>query len=317
MLDFSISKSAHLVLKTFPFLLLRAAVYFGIAAAYVVVTTGAAGIGFGIGALAGQTGRTAGAFWGAIGGFAFMTFILWWLREYILYLVKAGHVAALVQFYDERTPPAGHSQIGYAVNVVQQRFIGVSSLLALDRLVQGVVKSLVTLADFPALILPAAPNALRSAINTALQAAAGFVDEVILAYNIRVRASDPWDGAKNGLILYSQNHDKLIKNALLLAGAAYGMAFLVFLIALAPAAAFAYASPGGSSLIAILLAIVFAWSVKQAFIEPFVVASMIQLYFETIDGEKPNASWDTRLTEISPDFRELKTRIGTTPPFKI
>ncbi len=311
-MDFSIGTSFRLVLRTFPFLLLRAAVYFGIAAAYVVVTGGGAGVGFGVGALAGQTGRTAGAFWGAIGGFTLTTFVLWWLREYILYLVKAGHIAALVQLYDGRKLPPGQGQIGHAVSVVQQRFIEISVLFVLDRLVQGVIKTLVGLVNFAAMIFPGSGNALVSIVNAVLQVAVGFVDEIILAYNIRTRATDPWSGAKDALILYAQNHWKLIKNALLLSAIAYGLAFLVFLIALAPAAAFAYASPGGSSIIAILLATVFAWSAKKAFLEPFIIASLMQVYFRAVDGQKPDRGWDERLTETSAHFRELKSRIGTT-----
>lgn len=312
-MDFSIGTSFQLVLRTFPFVLLRAAIYFGIAAAYVVMTGGGAGVGYGIGALAGSSGRTAGAFWGAVGGFGLTTFMLWWLREYLLYLVKAGHIAALVLHYDERTPPAGQGQIGYAVGVVQQRFIEISVLFAVDRLVKGVIRALVSLANFAAMIFPAGANALTSAVNAVLQVAVGFVDEIILAYNIRTRSVDPWSGAKDALILYAQNHWKLIRNALLLSAVAYGLAFLVFLAALAPAAAFAYAYPGGSSVIAILLASVFAWSVKQAFLEPFIIASLIQVYFRTIDGQKPDPKWDARLTEASSHFRELKTRIGTAP----
>lgn len=311
MLDFSITESLRLVLRTFPFMLLRMAVYFGIAAAYVVVTGGGAGLGFGIGALA--NARAAGAFWGAIGGFSLTTFVLWWLREYILYLVKAGHIAALVQLYDGRAFPAGQGQIGHAIGVVQQRFIEISVLFVVDRLVLGVIRTLVGLADFANMILPGSGGAVASIVNAILQVAVGFVDEIILAYNIRTRATDPFAGAKDALILYAQNHWKMIKNALLLSAIAYGLSFVVFLFALTPAAAFAYASPSGSSIVTILLAAVFAWSVKQALLEPFIIASLMQAYFRTIDGQKPDAAWDGHLTERSGHFRELKAKIGTVP----
>jgi hypothetical protein len=312
-MDFSIQTSLRLVLQTLPFVLLRGAVYFGIAAAYVVMTGGGAGVGYGLGTLGGSGGRAAGAFWGAIGGFSLTSFVLWWLREYLLYLVKAGHIAALVLHYDGHMPPPGQGQITYATGVVQQRFIEISLLFALDRLVHGVIRALVRLANFAAVIFAGGANALASIVNAVLQVAVGFVDEIILAYNIRSRSADPWSGARDALILYAQNHWTMIRNALLLAAVAYGLAFLVFLAALAPAAAFAYAYPGGSSVIAILLASVFAWSVKQAFLEPFIIASLMQVYFRIIDGQKPDPQWDRRLTEVSGHFRELKERVGTTP----
>src|SRR5688572_22778223 len=96
MWDFSIGTSLSLVLRTYPFMLIRAAVYFGIAAAFVVAAGGGAGIGWATGALAGITGRAPGAFWGAIAGMAVVGLMLWWLREYVLFLVRAGHLAAMV-----------------------------------------------------------------------------------------------------------------------------------------------------------------------------------------------------------------------------
>jgi hypothetical protein len=70
MWDFSIQTSARLVLRTLPFMLLRVATYFGIAAAFVVAGGGGAGIGWGVGALAGPSGRLPAAFWGTVAGVA-------------------------------------------------------------------------------------------------------------------------------------------------------------------------------------------------------------------------------------------------------
>ncbi|NMA99538.1 MAG: hypothetical protein GX970_15780 [Phyllobacteriaceae bacterium] len=55
MWDFSVGRALDLMLKTLPFVLLRMAVYFGAALAYVLVTGAGAGIGWGIGGF-GDTG---------------------------------------------------------------------------------------------------------------------------------------------------------------------------------------------------------------------------------------------------------------------
>jgi hypothetical protein len=55
-------------------------------------------------------------------------------------------------------------------------------------------------------------------------------------------------------------------------------------------------------------AIVFAWAFKAAFIEPFAIASLMQVYFDTIEGQVPNPEWDQRLAEVSSKFRELKDK---------
>ena len=57
-----------------------------------------------------------------------------------------------------------------------------------------------------------------------------------------------------------------------------------------------------------MLAIVFAWAVKSALIEPFCIAALMQVYFKVIEGQVPNPDWDRRLTEASKYFRELKDK---------
>jgi hypothetical protein len=109
-------------------------------------------------------------------------------------------------------------------------------------------------------------------------------------------------------VLCAQNHGALIKNATFLAIVGYGTAFIVFLIMLGPAAALAHGFPGGSSAVALVLALVFAWSFKQALLEPLMIASLLQVYFRAIEGQRPDPDWDTRLTESSRHFRELKGR---------
>ena len=57
-----------------------------------------------------------------------------------------------------------------------------------------------------------------------------------------------------------------------------------------------------------MLAIVFAWAFISAFIEPFVIAALMQVYFRVIEGQVPDPAWDARLAETSKQFRELKDR---------
>ena len=66
---------------------------------------------------------------------------------------------------------------------------------------------------------------------------------MILAYGIRTRATNPWQSAQTALVLYAQNYKVMLKNAAWLTIITYGLAFLVFLIMLAPAAAPCVADP--------------------------------------------------------------------------
>src|ERR1700754_3895361 len=105
MWDFSIGRPLGLMGQTLPFVVFRMIVYFGIAVAYVLVTGVGAGIGWGIGAF-GDPGFRAGAIgWGGVIGFALTAGAIFFLREYILYMVKAGHIAVLVELIEGNEIP--------------------------------------------------------------------------------------------------------------------------------------------------------------------------------------------------------------------
>ena len=47
-----------------------------------------------------------------------------------------------------------------------------------------------------------------------------------------------------------------------------------------------------------VFAVVFAWAVKAALIEPFALACMLQVFFKVTEGQEPNAEWRGRLTQV-------------------
>ena len=154
MWDFSIGQAIGLMLRTLPFVALRAAVYFGIALAYMLATGTGVGLGWGIGAFGDEEFRASSMAWGGIAGFGIMGAVLYWIREYILYIVKAGHIAVLVELIDGKPIPGGRSQIAHASMVVKERFGQASALFALDQIVKGVIRAITGLARGILSILP-------------------------------------------------------------------------------------------------------------------------------------------------------------------
>ena len=114
MTDFGFSTALSLMRRTAPFIMFRLVVYAGIALAYVLATGVGAGVGYGIGAFWGPEGRMAGSGYGALAGFGLTAAALYLLREYTLYLVKAGHIAVMVELLHGRAIPNGQGQIAYA-----------------------------------------------------------------------------------------------------------------------------------------------------------------------------------------------------------
>lgn len=311
MTDYSLGTSFTIMRRTAPFLVFRMLVYFGIAVAYVVATGTGAGIGWGVGAFGDVDFRTGTTFWGGAAGFGLTAAVLYLLREYILYMVKAGHIAVMVEYLDGRELPGGRSQIAYAQEIVRARFGEANVLFGIDQLVRGVIRAITGLVGGLASLLPIPALAgLMRVVRAFLRVAVGLIDEVILAYLIRTKSENPWSDSRDALVLYGQNARPLLVNAAVITLVTYVLAFIVFLVMLAPAAAVVYLIPGAWSAGGFVFAILFAWAVKAAVLEPFALACLLQAYFKLTEGQAPNPEWIARLEGVSAKFKKLGQRGG-------
>lgn len=314
MWDFSVGRALVMMARTMPFIILRMAVYFGIAVGYILVTGTGAGIGYGVGGLGDDSFQASSTMWGGIVGFGLFGVFMYWAREYILYLVKAGHIAVLVELIDGKPMPEGKSQVNYATGVVKERFAQASVLFAIDQLVKGVIGAITGLVRGILSFLPIpGMQQIASILHAFLRVAVGFIDEVILAYAIRTRSTNPWGSAREALVLYGQNYKVMLKNAAWLAVIVYLLSFLVFVVMLAPAALVVYLMPGAWAAGGFVFALLFAWSFKAALLEPFAITCLMQVYFRTIEYQQPDPEWDARLEQMSAKFRKLKARAMSTP----
>ncbi|MER9584763.1 hypothetical protein [Mesorhizobium sp. M0276] len=310
MWDFDIGRSVSIMMRTWPFIVFRMIVYFGITLAYIMATGTGASVGYGVGHISTDPdGPLSFALWGGVVGFGVVSIAVYWIREYILYVVKAGHIAVMVHLIDGRDIPGGQDQIAYAKDIVTQRFAEANILFVVDQLVKGAIRAITGLLGGIAAFLPIPGlSGLVSFINTVIRLSLTYVDEIILGYNIRINSSSPFETARQGVVLYAQNGKVMVKNAVWLAVIMWGVSFVIFLLMLAPAAAILFLMPGQLAGWAFVLAIVFAWAFKAAFIEPFAIACLMQVYFKTIAGQVPDPAWDARLAEVSSKFRELRDK---------
>ncbi|OYZ89316.1 MAG: hypothetical protein B7X99_19925, partial [Rhizobiales bacterium 17-65-6] len=106
-MDFSILRAFAMVLRTWPFLLLRLALSAMVMVSYAFGIGTGAGLGWGIGGLWPPDGEAVGALIGAFAGFCSIALVWVWLRVYLVYLLKGGHVAALVAALDGAPLPRG------------------------------------------------------------------------------------------------------------------------------------------------------------------------------------------------------------------
>lgn len=301
-----------LLVRTMPFILLRCAVYFGVALAYVLMTGLGAGIGWGMGALGTRDFQASATAWGAFAGFGLTGVVVFLLRQYLLYMVKAGHIAVLVELLDGKPLPDGRGQLAHGTQVVKDRFAQANVLFGLDMLIKGVVRAITGLLRGLLGVLPIPGlNKVMGVVKAFMNVAVGLIDEVILAHAIRSRSDNPWASAETALVHYGQNGKLLLKNAAWITVFSYGLAFAVFLVMLVPAAALSWLFPGGLSALSLGIALVLAWAFKAAVIEPFALVCLLQVYFKAIDGQAPDPVWQQRLASVSGKFRELQQKAAS------
>lgn len=307
MKDFQIGTVIGLLRRTAPFLVFRFLIYFGITLGYVLATGAGAGVGYTAGAVFGDAG--AGATWGGFIGFAVAGAVMYFLREYLLYMVKAGHIAVLVEIMDGGEIPDGRGQIDHAQSVVKERFAESNVLFAVDQLIKGVIKAFNRAFFTLAAIVPIPGlEGVAKFVNTVIRLSLTYLDEVILAHNIRTQSDNPWASSRTALILYAQNYKTFFRNAVFLALIVWGLTLAVFLLILAPVAGLVALFPGAAGALTFVIALVFAWGIKQAIIEPFAMTALMQVFFKVTEGQQPNPEWERKLDSVSDKFGEMKTK---------
>lgn len=302
--DFSIRAVFGLLLKTAPFLVFRLLVYFGIMLAIILFTLIGSGFGWMIGSIADN--GPAGGFIGGLFGFGFCYALLIFFRSWLLYMVKAGHIAVLVEAVDGRPLLGGKGQVDYALNIVRERFVTSNVLFAVDALIKRIIRAFnrvfFNIARlFP---IPGAQGFIKF-LNTVVNYSLTFLDEVILAYLVRIRAANPWKSSQTALVLYAQNYQAFLKNAVWLTILIWVVTLVIFLLVLAPVAALVALVPSIGGIFTLLLALVVVWAIKQAVIEPFAMTALMQVFFKVTDGQVANPEWEAKLENVSGAFRDL------------
>ena len=306
---FSILRSLGLVLATWPFTVLRLVVTLGIVLAHVVAIAICAGLGWGIGHIGSDDFRSAATVWGGVVGAAGVSFWVWTLREYLTFVLTAGHVAVMTLAFDGRPLPSGRAQIAFAVAAVKARFGEIHLFFVLDRAIAAAVRSAIGLFDWIAglTFLPGLDGLVRLA-GAVLRMSTTFLDEVVLAREIRLESADPWTTAREGIVLYAQNAAAILREAVWLTLLRWVLTAGLFVVMLTPAGIAVVIVPGAATGWTLLISLGLALALQRALIDPFCIASLMQVYFRVIEGQRPDPVWDARLAEASAPFRDLVER---------
>ena len=307
MWDFNLSAIIGLMRKTYPFLVFRFLVYAAITGIALAITGGGAGVGWIGGAILGDAskGGAYGGMAGAAGAYGF----LYYIREYVLYQVKAGHIALLVKFLHNEPVPEGKGMVEYASAQVKEHFKESSVLFAVDQLIKGVLKAISRLFNTVATAIPIPGLAVViSIISKIVSMSLSYVDEIILAYYMKNGAKNIWADSAEGLVFYTQNYRKMLKNAFWVSLLVWGLTFVVFLLVLGPFAIVTTLIPALAGPVTFAIAALFAWGIKSAVIDPIAMTALMQVYFKAIEGQSPRADLEQKLEQVSDKFKTLKEK---------
>lgn len=299
--------SVGLLLRSLPYAVMRFAVLLAFSIACVIWMVIAIGGSVWAGShIAGAVGLTwfvsclAGAAW-------FWTAIL----RYTLHLIECGHVAVLTELITHGQVGNGsESMFAYGKRAVTERFGQVNALFAMNQLVRGIVNAVHSTIEGVGHILPIPGiDSLAKAVTAILRAATRYMDKVIFSYNLATNSSNPWRGARDGVVYYGQNATAILKQAVWIVVLDYALGATLWLVLLVPAAAFVAVLPASvrevGGVVTIVIAVLLALAARGAFLKPVFLIMIMTRFHALIEHETINAEWVSRLEHLSSRFREL------------
>ncbi len=231
------------------------------------------------------------------------------VREYVLYLLQAGHIALITEIAAKGSLPPGISQTAWAKERVMHYYKEVSVLALVDQLVKGVLVSLNrtlfnVMNALPILALEGMARMVQRIVNFSLT----YIDESVIAYTFRTGNNNVFDAAKSGIIIYCQSWKALLKNAVALTLLSYVFVVattIVFLILFVPVAFFV---PDVAKFFLFVLAIFLGVSAKWILFDPIACTSTLLTFLKEAESAKPDPAWEAKIEAVSDKFRTLKAK---------
>lgn len=301
--------------KTMPFVVLRMGVGLGIGLATVLYFGIVAWIGFRLL----EAGTISG--WIGVAGLlvAIGLFIAAWrlAARYVLYLVKAGHIAVIAHVVETGEVPENQLQYGKAQ--VREHFAETSALFAVDKLIKAVVRqfndAVVSVSGL--LSFSSSLQRLIRLVGRGVAVAASYIDEAIIAHVFVNEADDRWAAAKDGVVLYGQNWKPVLGSTLLIVIGMYVAAFGLFM-ALTPVAGVLGNFSAPFELVGWAVVGGMVLTVHTGLLRPWVKTVVITTFLVESRGDRPEDETAERIAGRSEKFRELVNRAdGETPTAKV
>ena len=228
--------------------------------------------------------------------------------DYIGYMIKAAHVAAIGELAVTGTIPQGMTVVQFGKSKVKERFVASNVYFGLDKLVTGAVKQIQNMITRVGNIfgnIEFIQNIIKI-LNIFVEIVLGYVDEAVLARVFYKKEENAWKASADGVVLYFQSWKEILKNAAMLVimiilfygigmGLIYGVAMIL----------------GGFesfNLLSILVLIVGFFLIdvfKQSFLDSYITVSVVNKYMSVTVNQTPQFDLYEKARGWSKKFKEL------------
>lgn len=236
-----------------------------------------------------------------LGSVKILNFII---NHYFGYLVKAGHVAVIVEAANTGQIP--ENQVAYGKQQVTARFATSNIYFAVDKLVSGAVKQIQNGIEKAGNLLDFIPG-MQFATSIAklfISIFLGYVDECCLGYTFLKPNQPATKSAADGVVIYAQNWKILIKNAAKTMAIVIALLIVVFLVSFIPLLAL-FQALHWNAIFAFAIAVFMSAAIKSAFIDSYILVNMMVSYMAVVPTTEITFDLYGKLCSLSAKFKQL------------
>ena len=226
------------------------------------------------------------------------------LMHYIGYLIKAGHIAVVVEAITKGGIP--EEQLDYGKKRVLEKFKVASVYFAVDKLVDvafnQIQRGIAKVGD----AFSAIPGAgvVASLIQFYIQISLGYIDECCIGWTFYSDDGNPYKNAADGVAIYADNWKPLLKNAAKVMGKVLILSLCVLLAAFLVIGSL-FKLMHWNPLIAFIFSCLVTWVIKSALLDSYIMIEVVSSYMElALPTQAPPELYDT-LCHISDSFSKL------------
>ncbi|ARS88562.1 hypothetical protein [Natrarchaeobaculum aegyptiacum] len=248
-----------------------------------------------------------------VAGLASFALIWYVINRYVLYMVKAGHIAVIAHIVEEDEVP--DNQITYGIKQVGEVFVEASAFFVVSAVIDAVLKqfnrAVARVQNMIPIRLPANLRTIITILQKSITLAVRYLDNAIIAYMFVDR--NGWASARDGVVLYAKTWKMVLGSTLMIVVGMYVLSFVLFTLA-APLAIALDFLPTSIELLSWLFVAGFVAVVHTGVVKPWVKTVVITTFLIEQRKHTPDSETVNRVAERSDRFEELMEKAENDEP---